>query len=141
LDYIVKPLTQQRFDAAVARARSFFDIRQRALQYEHYIDKDTVVVQEGYDTHKILLSDIVYLEALKDYTRIFTKKRSYVTLGNLSRTLESLSIQHFLRVHRSYAVNARQALSIVDNNIQLEDKMIPIGKTYRNIVNEIKKNY
>lgn len=139
LDYVLKPITEQRFDAAIARAKTFLDIKQKALRYEHHLELDAIVVHEGYNTHRILLSDIIYLEALKDYTRIFTREKSYITLGNLSRTLEEFNISHFKRVHRSYAINARHLLSIVENNIKIEDKTIPIGKTYRNAVNELKK--
>lgn len=139
LDYILKPITEVRFDAAVARAKTFFDIKRKAEKYEHHLEQDAIIVHEGYDTYRILLSDIVYLEALKDYTRIFTKEKSYVTLGNLSRTLEELNIPHFKRVHRSYVINARHLVSIVENNIMIEDRLIPVGKTYRNIVNELKK--
>lgn len=141
LDYILKPITEPRFDAAIARAKTFLDIKQKALQYEHHMEQDAIVVHEGYNTHRILLSDILYLEALKDYTRIFTKEKSYITLGNLSRTLEELNIPHFKRVHRSYAVNAHHLLSIIENNIRIEDKTIPIGKTYRSAVNELKKRH
>lgn len=139
LDYIVKPLTQERFDASIARVKSFFDIRRKALQYEHHLEQDIIVIQEGYDTHRVRLSDIIYLEALKDYTRIFTKDKSYITLGNLSRTLEDFNVPQFRRVHRSYAVNARHISGIIDHSIKMDNKVIPIGKTYKHAINEMKK--
>lgn len=140
LDYIVKPLTKERFDASITRVKSFFDIRRKALQYEHHLEQDVIVIQEGYETHRVLLSDIIYLEALKDYTRIFTREKSYITLGNLSRTLEDFNVPQFMRVHRSYAVNAKHIRSIVDQNVKMDHKLIPIGKTYKQAINELRKN-
>lgn len=139
LDYILKPLTQQRFDSTVGRARAYLDIKEKADKYEHHIEEDSIVISEGYATHRIQISDILYLEALKDYTRIFTVTKNYVTLGNLSHSLLNLNIPQFRRVHRSYAVNARHIKSISDNNIIIHKKEIPIGKTYRNIISDLKK--
>jgi len=140
LDYILKPITEERFHSTIARAKSFLEIKQKALEYEHHIEQDIVVIHEGYETHRIPLSDILYLEALKDYTRIFTKSKSYITLGNLSRTLESFNIPTFTRVHRSYAVNSKHIESFVENNIRIKNTEIPVGKTYRSIVNELRKS-
>ncbi|AEA44554.1 LytR/AlgR family response regulator transcription factor [Fluviicola taffensis] len=140
LDYILKPLTLDRFEAAVSRIKSFIDIREKALSYEHYLEDDTVIIQEGYNTHRILLSEILYLEALKDYTRIFTKNKSYITLGNISRILESFNTPQFKRVHRSFAINPRYINSIIENNILIGTNQIPIGKTYKSTVSEWKKS-
>lgn len=140
LDYILKPLTKDRFDTAVSRIESFIDIRKKALSYEHYLDNDSVIIQEGYDTHRILLSEILYMEALKDYTRIFTKNKSYITLGNISRILEGFNAPQFKRVHRSYAINPKYINSIIENNIYIGNNQIPIGKTYKSTVSEWKKS-
>lgn len=139
LDYVLKPITEVRFNVAVNRAKNFFEIRQNALEYKHHIEQDTIVIQEGYETHRISISDILFLEALKDYTCIFTKHRRYVTLGNISRTIEGLNLPAFTRVHRSYAINTRHIDSIADNKIRILETEIPIGKTYRNIVNILRK--
>ncbi len=140
LDYILKPLTEDRFENAVSRIKSFIDIRKKALSYEHYLDKDTVIIQEGYNTHRILLSDILYMEALKDYTRIFTKNKSYITLGNISRILEGFNAPQFKRVHRSYAINPKYINSIIENTIHIGNNQVPIGKTYKSTVSEWKKS-
>lgn len=139
LDYVLKPITEARFNATVQRAKNFFEIRQNALEYKHQIEQDSIVIQEGYDTHRIHLADILYLEALKDYTCIYTTQRRYVTLGNISRTIENLNQPVFTRVHRSYAINSRHIDSIMDNKIRILETEIPIGKTYRNIVNALRK--
>ncbi len=140
LDYILKPITEERFNATIARAQAFLNIQQKAVAYEHKIEQETIIIQEGYETHRVQLSDILYLEALKDYTRIFTKHKNYITLGNLSRILEGFNIPAFTRVHRSYAVNSSHINSFADNNILIQDTEIPVGKTYRSIVNEMRKH-
>lgn len=140
LDYILKPITEDRLNTAIVRAKTFLDIQQKAVAYEHKIEQETIIIQEGYETHRVQLSDILYLEALKDYTRIFTKHKNYITLGNLSRILESFNVPSFTRVHRSYAVNSSLINSFTDNNISIQGTEIPVGKTYRSIVNEMRKH-
>lgn len=140
LDYVLKPLNQERLDTVVSRIKSFIDIRKKALSYEHYLENDSVIIQEGYDTHRILLSEILYIEALKDYTRIFTKNKSYITLGNISRILDGFNAPQFKRVHRSYAINPKYINSIIENNIYIGNNQIPIGKTYKSTVSEWKKS-
>lgn len=141
IDYILKPLRQERFDAAIARVQAYLAIHRKAIQYEHLVERDTIIIHEGYDTHKVLLSDIIYLEALKDYTRIFTTSRSYITLGSIGTIVESLNINHIRRVHRSYAVHAGKINSFQDNSIMVGNINIPVGKTFRKDITALRKDY
>lgn len=141
IDYILKPLKQERFDAAINRFLAYHTIKQKALQYEHLVEQDTITVHEGYDTHRIRLSDIIYLEALKDYTRIFTTTRSYITLGSLGTIVDSLNVNNIKRVHRSYAVHAGKIESILDNSVMIGKIAIPVGKTFRKELTAFRKDY
>ena len=141
IDYLMKPLKQERFDASVARAEAYLAMQQKAENYALLVEQNTIVIHEGYNAHRVLLSDIIYLEALKDYTRIFTAGRSYMALGSLGSTLETLNVQHLKRVHRSYAVQVGKIRSITDHSLMVDDITIPVGKTYRKEVSAYRKEH
>jgi len=139
IDYILKPIKKERFHRAIVRMQDYASIHEKVMQYEHHVKSETIVIQEGYDTHKILLSDIIYLEALRDYTRIFTANRTYITLGSLGNIVESLNVSNIRRVHRSYAVHAGKIESILENSLMIGKVEIPIGRTFRKDFTSFKK--
>ncbi len=137
VDYILKPLKKERFDAAVERAVELISIRQKALHYDLNFENDRLTIKEGNIINKVLINDIIYLEALTNYTKVVTKGKKYITLNNLKNFLEDLPHDKFLRVHRSYAVAKNKINSAKDGEIQLGDYKVPMGKTYRKIINQI----
>lgn len=139
LDYILKPITPERFDAAFKRVKSYLNIQAKAMRYEHFIQKDTITIHEGYDTYRLPLSDITHLEALKDYTKIYTAQKNYIASGNIGTFVQSINVNQIIRVHRSYAVNSSKIDGFVENDIVIGDAKIPVGKTYKKAVNEIRK--
>jgi len=141
IDYLLKPLRKERFDVAIERFKTWQGIRQNALRYEHLVAQDTIIIHEGYDAHKVLLSDITYLEALKDYTRIFTTTRSYITLGSIGVIIENLNVNNIKRVHRSYAVNAGKIASITESSLMIGNVSIPVGKTFKKDITAFRKDY
>lgn len=139
IDYILKPVKKERFHRAITRMQDYAAIQEKALAYEHHVKSETMVIHEGYDTHKILLSDIIYMEALRDYTRIFTTNKTYITLGNLGTIVGSLNFCSIRRVHRSYAVHTDKIESILENSVVAGKITIPVGRTYRKDISDIKK--
>jgi len=137
-DYILKPLTEERFAATARRLGEYWMMKEKAEAYEVQFEKEFVVIKEGYDQLKILLHEIIYLEAMQDYTKVVTEKKSYLTLTTLTAFLEKLPVAKFLRVHRSYAVALSKINRIAGNNIICCDVTIPVGKTYRAGITQLK---
>ena len=137
VDYILKPLKKERFIAAVERTVELISIRQKALHYDLNFENDRLTIKEGNIINKVLINDIIYLEALTNYTKVVTKGKKYITLNNLKNFLEDLPQDKFLRVHRSYAVAKNKINSAKDGEIQLGDYKVPMGKTYRKMINQI----
>ena len=71
LDFIVKPLKLDRFEQTVRRITDFFDIKNKATLFESSIGGDVIYIKEGHEQTKVKLHEILYLEALKDYTKPF----------------------------------------------------------------------
>lgn len=137
-DYILKPLTEERFAATAHRIKEYWEMKQKAAAYEVLFEKESLVFKEGYNQVKLPVHEIIYLEAMQDYTKVVTDKKNYLTLTTLTGFLEKLPVEKFMRVHRSYAVACQKISTIAGNNIQCGSYMIPVGKTYRTEVSQIK---
>jgi len=133
-DYLVKPLTAERFARCALRLRDFTGLRQRAFAYEKQQEDGAIVIKQGHDKCKVQLAEIQYLEAMKDYTRIVTKEKHYLVLTTLSDMLEKLPPGKFARIHRSYAVHTDKITAVKGNKVLLEASELPVGKLYRHVL-------
>jgi DNA-binding LytR/AlgR family response regulator len=137
-DYILKPLTTERFDAAMKRLFDFILIREKAMAYTTLIENEKVVFKEGHNVIYLNIHEIIYLEAFGDYTKVVTGPKSYLTLATLTGFLEELPSDKFTRIHRSYAI-ARERIKLIGNtSVGIGDVNLPIGKTYRSLLSQIK---
>lgn len=125
LDYLVKPFTYARFFAAVSRATA--SVEESA---DHKQD-DIVFLKKDSQMISIRKSDILWAEAMGDYSVLYTEKEKYVLHCTLKAVEEKLPAQTYLRVHRSYIVRLDTIEKVEDNTIYSNKKSIPIGKSYR----------
>jgi len=136
LDFIVKPLQLDRFAQTVKRIEEFMDIKQKATLYELSFVNDFIYIKEGYDQIKIKLQDILYLEALKDYTLLVTPNKRHCVLASIGNLLKETSFQSFVRIHRSFAVQKNHIQKIGSQNVTLTNAaLIPIGYSYKSNLN------
>jgi len=137
-DYILKPLKDDRFAQTVRRVSEYLNAKRKAAAYEVLIEKEMLTFKEGYNQVRISQEDILYLEAMQDYTKIITRQKSYMALSPLSNFMTGLPPNRFLRVHRSYAVSVNKITELRHGEIVCENATIPIGKTYRSAVSQLK---
>ena len=135
-DYIVKPLKFERFKQAVYRAQEYLEIKGKAALYDIEFGNNRLSVKDGTTTIQLKITDIIYLEALGDYTKIITSEKMYMTLHNLKTFIEKLPEEKFLRIHRSFAVAVDRIKLLKDNELVLDNVKLPVGKTFRRIVNK-----
>ena len=136
LDYIVKPLRFERFEQAVERVKEYLEIKEKAVLYDIEFGTNVLSFKEGTSTIHLRFSDILYMEALGDYTKIITHKKKYLTLQNLKTFIEKLPESKFLRIHRSFAVALDKVNTLKDNELVLDNIKLPVGKTFRRTVNK-----
>ena len=79
---------------------------------------------------RLLLNDILYIEGLKEYVNVQTKDKAVSTYQSLNYFEEKLSIERFLRVHRSYIIALGHIGSYTNTEIEINEQRIPIGVTY-----------
>jgi DNA-binding LytR/AlgR family response regulator len=131
-DYILKPVKKERFNATMLRLQEYIQVKQRADLYESTIEEQTITIKEGNVKHIINLNDILFIEALNDYSKVVTKTKKILTLSKLKHFLEKLPAEQFTRVHRSYAIAINKIEKADTNDIYIQNTQIPIGKTFKN---------
>ena len=138
LDFIVKPLKLDRFAQTVSRIEEFMEVRLKASLFEASIGGDTIYIKEGHEQTKVKLHEILYLEALKDYTLIITDKKRHCVLSSIGNLLKEDHFQSFIRIHRSYAVQKQFIQKMNSTEIILNNNMsIPVGRSYKENLNLI----
>lgn len=136
-DYLLKPITSERFARCVFRLRDFYQLRTKASAFEKETESNYITIKEGYDKYKIPLHDILYLEAMKDYTKIVTGSGQFLVLGTLTGMHDKLPAEKFTRIHRSYIVNRSKIGSSKGNKIYITTHELPVGKLYKNALNNM----
>jgi len=136
VDYLLKPITFDRFLKSVDRYRRRFESPVKA-KVEETQDPDHLFFNVNRTHHKVILDDILYVESLKDYVRIFMKDDSnLVVKGNIGSLMKLLPANHFVRIHRSYAIALKYIKSYNQSEVEIGQKHLPIGISYRNIIVE-----
>ncbi|MBN8856293.1 MAG: response regulator [Sphingobacteriales bacterium] len=119
LDYLLKPITLERFLKAVNRARE-------AVLPENYF---FIKTHNGYE--KILHQEILFIEASQNYSIIHTPRGRFMTLTALRAIEEQLPSTGFLRVHKSYIVSIDKIQALSGNELTIDKYKVPFGKNYK----------
>ncbi len=134
-DYLLKPFSLQRFSKAVLKVQSkekVVDSRQTDS-----LQKEAVFIKEGKKQVQLKLNDIKYIESYGNYNKIYTSSRMVTVFGKMSEVLDLLDHPNFIQVHKSFIVSKNHIESILDNQIFIGEKSIPIGQTYKHQVKSI----
>ncbi len=138
LDFIVKPLKQERFRKTIDRMVEFMEVRHKVALYEAGLGTDTIFIKEGHEQVKIKLHDILYLEALKDYTLIITPQKRHCVLSSLGTLLKGTHFTSFVRIHRSYAIHKAFVKKIGSTEVELlNGTTLPVGRSYKEILSRL----
>jgi DNA-binding LytR/AlgR family response regulator len=131
VDYLLKPFSFARFMQAVDKAVTRMRSEQAVAQPLRKEDEPCIYLRSGYDTVKVLIGDIEYIEALKDYIQVFTSRGKVLSLMSMKEILALLPQDEFIRVHRSFIVPVSRINRISSKKIRVKDKEIPVGDVFR----------
>ncbi|RBL88613.1 MULTISPECIES: LytR/AlgR family response regulator transcription factor [Chitinophaga] len=132
VDYLLKPVPFERFLKAAAKASEAFSAnQQKTTQLDPAWTNDYIFIKTEYKIIKINLEDILFIEALKDYTKIYTPNLPVLTLRSLKSFETRLPADKFIRVHRSYLVSLSKINSVEKNTVMIANQSIPISDGYR----------
>lgn len=127
IDYLLKPINQKRFTQAVNKAVEYFNY---ANQKEQLGGKD-IFVRADFSLVKIPVADILYIEGLADYLKIYIKdRRTIVARMPMKEMVEKLRATDLIRIHRSFIIPFGKIEAVRGNTVFMGDKEFPIGKTY-----------
>jgi len=145
IDYLLKPYTFERFLKAVNKAQEYLTILEKvqaiAVPGEIRSTNEFIFVKSDYKLVKIEIAEILYIESLKDYIKIYIGEKPVITLSSMKSVEEKLPSNIFCRVHRSYMVNIPKIQYIHRNYVMVGNKEIPIGENYKeNFLRVINQN-
>ncbi len=138
VDFLVKPVRTERFAISMERVQNFFEIKQKADLFEHSLGGNTVFIKDGHEQIKVNLHEIIYLEALKDYTRIVTKTKKHSVLISIGNLLLENAFQSFVRIHRSFAVQPNFIDKYTTQLVYIQDFTLPVGRSYKDVLGNLK---
>lgn len=137
IDYMVKPITYLRFLKAINKYQSLHNSPTSSRDTSALSNTVYKAKQESYiyvnvnkKYVKVAFEDILYVESLKDYIKIYTSKDEVSTKFTLSEFYDRLP-SYFIRVHRSFIVNKHKITAFTHQDIEINSKELPIGKSYK----------
>lgn len=137
IDYLLKPFSLSRFLKACNKAYELHLLRNRTGQNEH---TNFVFFKDGYEQIKVLLNDILFVEAAGNYCKVFlANQKTICTRISLSDMLLLLPTRNFVRTHRAFIISVNKVTKYDRSQVFIEKYTIPIGATYTQCVNEFVK--
>lgn len=138
VDYLLKPYTKERFEQALAKIMhngNSAESIQNLAQTAGGIYYDKILLENGNKMISIHISDITYLEAEKDYTRVFTSDKNYLSNFGISILEQKLNPSHFTRIHRSHIININHIHEVYRENgdtylVLKNQQLFKVSKSY-----------
>ncbi|MFZ2338936.1 MAG: LytTR family DNA-binding domain-containing protein [Bacteroidales bacterium] len=134
VDYLVKPVTFERFSRAVNKAFRLMKLKSPAEPMAGEALPATgrfLLVKVEYTTMRVDLSEIMFIEGLKDYVKIHAEGRLILTKTTMKNIMDKLPSESFFRVHKSYIISLDKIDMIENSRIVIGSQRIPIGESYR----------
>lgn len=137
VDFLHKPFSYERFETAVDKAL-------RRIESKERNPSRCLIVKQEYNNVSIPLTDILYIEALGNYVKIFRKSGGHtLTRTNMKTITDILPEKDFLRIHRSYVISIASVISFSRSRVELDghNEELPIGSQYASSVMEVLGRY
>lgn len=132
--FISKPYQQLDLQRAIELAMSRMEQNGTSIDPENnghenrpFVLKDRIFIRSRDKMTKIFIDDILYIEADRNYSRIFTKNKEYLLSITLKTIEEKLSDRIFLRTHRSYIINLAHVDEVADGHVVIDHKAVPMS--------------
>ncbi len=131
LDYLLKPISFERFFKAVNKFRRTTQVNTTTKQEQ---TEEFLYVTSERKTIKLLIPDIQYIEGLNNYVIIHINEKKHIVYASLTEIIKKLN-DDFLRIHKSFVLNKKYISSFTKEIVEIGDKELPIGKSFKEVIN------
>ncbi|BFM41449.1 LytTR family DNA-binding domain-containing protein [Flavobacterium sp. CFS9] len=129
LDYLVKPIPLPRFIKCINKITTEYNLKNN-IKVETVKGDSHIFIKVDKKMMKINIEEILFVEGMKEYIKVVTSDKTYITHKSLTSLSEELPADRFLRIHKSYVIALNKVKSIEGNRIQIQSYTIPIGRNY-----------
>ncbi len=139
IDFLLKPITFERFLKSVNK---YYQVAQEDIHYlnneseTNHTEEPFIYVKENKRVIKVYLSEILFVEGLSEYVKIYTENKKIITKTSMNNMEEKLVPEGFLRIHKSYIVSKAKIEAFTAHTIEIPAKELPIGRSYKQAVME-----
>ena len=134
VDYLLKPITFERFLAAVNKASN--QLSQQNKQSVKDDENGSVFIKSGPHTYQVKVADILYLEKDGNYITVHLKDKQILIRENMGDIFDLVPAAEFVRVHKSFVVAIKHISMIEVHQLSINGLKIPIGSTYRELLRD-----
>lgn len=136
LDYLLKPFNYEEFLRASNKAKAYAEMANKSKSVTASIaetEEEYLFLKVEYQLVRVAFSDILYIQGLKDYVKIYLQNNSrpILSLTSLKVLEEKLPSKRFMRIHRSYIVSLDQIKAVTRNAVQIGEETIPVSDQYK----------
>lgn len=133
VDYLLKPYTLERFLQSIDKVINLKELKEKAKNYELIASQSNeyIFVKSENRIEKVILSDILFIEGMKDYLKIHSTSKNIMTLQSFNGIIKHLPENNFVRVHNSFIVSLQKIDNIERNRIKIGETIIPISNKYK----------
>lgn len=126
MDYLLKPISYDRFLKAAWKVRDYFALREQSTNSVPYL-----FVKSNGRLEKIIFSDILFIEGMENYVAIYLENKKIITHSTIKLLMEKLPAKQFIQTHRSYVVAVDKISSIEGNTLHVQSYQVPVSKYLR----------
>ncbi|MFN3997368.1 LytR/AlgR family response regulator transcription factor [Algoriphagus sp.] len=132
--FIAKPFTNLNLERTIALVEEKILEKRTTVSVEDTFEdsqEDRIFIRNNNKLVKVMLDDILYVEADRNYCKITTKAQSFMVVSPMNKFCEKIDPRNFIRIHRSFVVNFSKLEAVAESYVEVNGKLIPIGKQYK----------
>jgi DNA-binding LytR/AlgR family response regulator len=132
--FISKPFNKQNLERTIALVEQRIKespIEDTEENSFHESQEDRIFIRNQNKLIKVMLDDIIWVEAERNYCKIMTAQQTFLIVSPLNKLCEKIDPKRFVRIHRSYMVNFSKLEAVTETHVELKGKILPIGKQYK----------
>ncbi len=130
LDFLLKPISLDRFFKAINKFLDTTNVNRNTVVLNENKLED-LFIKDNNKTYRVNPLDILYIEGMREYIKIITNNANIVTKSSLTRFYDQLPKELFIRIHKSFIINTRKVKVFTTLHVEINDKKIPIGRSYK----------